>query len=357
MPGSGMPVLDSRVRIDPPLLDYGEVRSRGRKTAHITFTNDTNHAIELIVYSATARSGGGSWLVPEDARHKLSVNEERTVAVILFAGPTLLGKHLKGQLDTVLAGRVFSTEFSAKIVPPKWRTLPFVLPVSVVVVALLVAALLSVADTGRVPTRQHEPVVVATSVGSEVVDRPDREATEVAKNEAKARAEREEKEREAKARAEREAKARVEREAKEQEAKARAVSVAKAFLDRETKARAEREAKARVERETKARAEREAKARYVGTQGPSHSRPWVAIAGSISQSSAKGRRQADKLAKRLRRAGFDAAKTYDGRDFPNFSCCYWSVILGGASNSAGARDLCKRAKTKGFDCYAKRGWK
>ncbi len=86
---------------------------------------------------------------------------------------------------------------------------------------------------------------------------------------------------------------------------------------------------------------------------PSWSAPWVTIAGSFDQTRSGAYQDAQERALELQRAGFPAARVYDGRYFPNFRCCYWSVIVGTYSTSAEARGLAAIVEAYGFESYSK----
>lgn len=89
---------------------------------------------------------------------------------------------------------------------------------------------------------------------------------------------------------------------------------------------------------------------------PSVETPWIVLAGSVEQSSPNARAQAQKTVQTLQAAGFADAKVVDGRQFPKFRCCFWSVVAGAFTNQADAKALVARLKERGFSAYAKRGW-
>jgi hypothetical protein len=88
---------------------------------------------------------------------------------------------------------------------------------------------------------------------------------------------------------------------------------------------------------------------------PDAGSPWAVICGSIDQKLPDARSRADILAGRLNDAGISAG-VFDGRDFPTFRCCYWSVIAGSFSGKAEADELVQRIKNRGFDVYKKRAF-
>jgi uncharacterized membrane protein YccF (DUF307 family) len=88
---------------------------------------------------------------------------------------------------------------------------------------------------------------------------------------------------------------------------------------------------------------------------PSPGSPWAVICGSIDQNGRNSRSRAETLARRLNDAGINAG-VFDGRDFPTFRCCYWSVIAGSFSSKAEAGELVQRVKNRGFDAYRKRAF-
>ena len=89
---------------------------------------------------------------------------------------------------------------------------------------------------------------------------------------------------------------------------------------------------------------------------PSGEAPWIVLAASVDQSSPNARAQAQETAQTLQAAGFTDTKVLDGREFPKFRCCFWSVVAGAFANQADANALVARLKAHGFSAYAKRGW-
>ena len=82
-------------------------------------------------------------------------------------------------------------------------------------------------------------------------------------------------------------------------------------------------------------------------------KPWAVICGSIPQEGATSRQQAEKIASRLRSSGIDAS-VHDGRKFPGFRCCFWSVIAGFFASKSEASELVSDIRSKGFDVYTKK---
>ncbi len=89
----------------------------------------------------------------------------------------------------------------------------------------------------------------------------------------------------------------------------------------------------------------------------SETKPHVVIAASVKQSIPNSKERAEVTASNLRDGGFADAKVYDGRDFPNFKCCFWVVIVDAFETSAQAVDLRDTVKNAGFDCYVKNAYK
>lgn len=85
--------------------------------------------------------------------------------------------------------------------------------------------------------------------------------------------------------------------------------------------------------------------------------PYVVVAASVKQSLSDGRERAEKKAEELRTAGFGAAGVYDGREFPNFKCCFWVVIAGSFDGADQAAELRDKVTAAGFEAYVKNAYK
>ena len=91
----------------------------------------------------------------------------------------------------------------------------------------------------------------------------------------------------------------------------------------------------------------------VETRSTSEDNPYMVIAASVKQSISDGRERAEKKAEELRAAGFESAGVHNGRDFPNFKCCFWVVIVDAFETSEQAAELRDEVKNAGFECYVK----
>ena len=85
--------------------------------------------------------------------------------------------------------------------------------------------------------------------------------------------------------------------------------------------------------------------------GPSRQQPWVIIAKSVPIASGPG--VARRLADRIRRAGFADVGVYDGRNFPNFRCCYWVVVVDALASRSAAAAAARKFRGAGFRAYVK----
>lgn len=90
---------------------------------------------------------------------------------------------------------------------------------------------------------------------------------------------------------------------------------------------------------------------------PTPDRPWVVLAMSAKVEASDAVDKANRYRDRLRRAGFGQTSVCDGREFPNFRCCYWAVVAGAFANRANAVDLMKSLRAAGFNAYAKNAFK
>ncbi len=90
---------------------------------------------------------------------------------------------------------------------------------------------------------------------------------------------------------------------------------------------------------------------------PSPDRPYVVIEGCFKQSVSGSRAQAERRADEIREAGFLSAKVYEGRDFPGFRCCYWTVIVGAFNSSSRARQVVREVDAAGFSSYSKHAYR
>ena len=90
---------------------------------------------------------------------------------------------------------------------------------------------------------------------------------------------------------------------------------------------------------------------------PSPDRPYVVIEGCFKQSISGSRAQAERRADEIRVAGFLSAKVYDGRNFPGFRCCYWTIIIGAFNSNSHAREVVREVDAAGFSSYSKHAYR
>ena len=90
-----------------------------------------------------------------------------------------------------------------------------------------------------------------------------------------------------------------------------------------------------------------------GSGCPTLDRPWVVLALSVKVGSSGAVNKANRHRDKLIEAGYSQASTCDGRQFPNFRCCYWTVAVGSFASKADAAALSKAVKEAGFSAFAK----
>ena len=90
---------------------------------------------------------------------------------------------------------------------------------------------------------------------------------------------------------------------------------------------------------------------------PTPNRPWVVLAMSVKVEASGAQDKANQLRDRLQGAGFDQASVCDGRKFPNFRCCYWTVVAGSYASRAPAVEQMRLLRAAGFDAYPKNAFK